>query len=84
MRGKKNIGRAVRVEGHADASGTPEANMALSQKRADAVKQDMIDKGTDPGLLEAVGMGAAAPKVAGDPFAAANRRVEIGRQTATP
>ena len=84
MRGKKNTGRAVRVEGHADASGTPEANLALSQKRADAVKLYLIEKGTDPGLLEAVGMGAAAPKVAGDPYAPANRRVEIGRQPAQP
>ncbi|MEF7614128.1 OmpA family protein [Aquincola sp. MAHUQ-54] len=79
LRGRRDTGRAVRIEGHADASGTPEANQALSQRRADAVKRYLVDKGADGGMLEAVGLGATSPKVGNDPFAAANRRVEIGR-----
>ncbi len=81
LRGRKGsaAGRVIRVEGHADASGTPEVNQSLSQKRADAVKAYLVGHGADESMLEAVGLGSSAPKVAGDPFAAANRRVEIGR-----
>ncbi len=82
LRGRKGTaaaGRVIRVEGHADASGTPEVNQSLSQKRADAVKAYLVGHGADEAMLEAVGRGSSAPKVAGDPFAAANRRVEIGR-----
>ena len=32
------LGRTVRIEGHADASGTPEANQALSERRAQTVR----------------------------------------------
>jgi len=80
LRTKKGSSQMVRVEGHADASGTPEANQQLSQRRADAVKSYLVSLGADPGMLDAVGMGSKVPKVTGDPYAAANRRVEIGRQ----
>jgi len=72
--------REVRVVGHADASGTPEANQQLSIKRAEAVKEYLVQKGADPSMLVVVGLGSkdlANPK---DPTAAENRRVEIGRQ----
>ncbi len=84
LRGKAGSGRTVRIEGHADASGTPEANQALSERRAEAVKSYLVDKGADASMLEAVGLGATAPKVTKDPFAAENRRVEIGRVGAKP
>ena len=42
--------------------------------------QTMIKSGADQSMLMAVGMGSKAPKVTSDPFAADNRRVEIGRQ----
>lgn len=85
LRGKQpGPGRTVRIEGHADATGTPEANQSLSQRRAEAVRAYLIDKGADGALLEAVGLGATAPKNATDPFAAENRRVEIGRNGAKP
>jgi OOP family OmpA-OmpF porin len=82
--GKKGSGRVIRVEGHADASGAAEANQVLSQRRADAVRRYLIDKGAEPAMLEAVGLGTRAPKDGADPFAAVNRRVEIGRQPAKP
>lgn len=79
LAGRKGSRAVVRVEGHADASGAPEVNQALSERRAQAVKQYLVVKGADPGMLEAVGMGTKVPKDAHDPFAAVNRRVEIGR-----
>lgn len=77
---KRGSGKTVRIEGHADASGANEGNQALSQKRAEEVKRYLVAKGAEDSMLMAVGLGATAPKVKGDPFAAENRRVEIGRQ----
>ena len=80
LKSKKGSGRQVKVVGHADASGAPEANLSLSLKRAEAVKKYLVDKGADPQMLVAVGQGAKEPKNAKDPFSPENRRVEIGRQ----
>lgn len=77
---KRGSGKTVRIEGHADGSGAPESNQELSQKRAEEVKRYLVARGADDGMLTAVGLGAAAPKVK-DPLAAENRRVEISRQT---
>ena len=81
LRGKKGSGRQVRVVGHADASGTPEANQALSVKRAESVKEYLVQKGADPTMLVVVGQGSKDPANPGNPMGAENRRVEIGRQT---
>jgi OOP family OmpA-OmpF porin len=70
----------VKIEGHADASGTPEGNLALSQKRADAVKAYLVQQGADPAMLVAVGAGSKELKNPANPFSGENRRVEIGRQ----
>ncbi len=77
---KRGSARTVRVEGHADASGSADANLTLSQRRADAVKAYLVDKGAEGNMLEAVGMGSRMPKVSNDPFSAVNRRVEIARK----
>ena len=69
LKGKRGTGRQIKVVGHADASGEPEANLVLS-----------LQKGADPDMLVAVGQGAKKPKNAQDPYAAENRRVEIGRE----
>ena len=82
LRGKRGSASVVRIEGHADARGTDEANLVLSQKRAEAVKDYLIKNGADQGMLQAVGRGSKEPKLASDPLAAENRRVEIGRQVA--
>jgi outer membrane protein OmpA-like peptidoglycan-associated protein len=79
LREEKSEGRVVLIEGHADASGTPEANMALSQRRAVAVKAYLVAKGADPAMLQVVGRGSDAPKDPQNPNSAENRRVEIGR-----
>lgn len=79
LRNRRASDRKVRVEGHADASGDNAANVELSQRRADAAKQYLVGKGVSGDLINAVGMGAKAPKDARNPTAAENRRVVIGR-----
>ena len=79
LRNRRGTDRKVRVEGHADASGDPAVNQDLSQRRADAAKQYLVGKGVNPELINAVGLGAKAPKDARNPTAAENRRVVIGR-----
>lgn len=69
----------VRVEVHTDASGSLEHRQALSQRRADAIRAFLIDRGVDPYRVHAVGLGASRPKRPSDPLAAENRRVEIVR-----
>lgn len=83
LRGKRGSGHVLRIEGHADAAGGEDINVPLSQRRAEAVRDYLVRNGADPGMLKAVGLGSKAPKVANDPMAPENRRVEIGRQ-ATP
>ena len=82
LKGKRGSGRQVRVIGHADASGTAEANQALSLRRAESVKSYLVSRGADDGMLVAVGVGASEPKNSANPMAAENRRVEIGRALA--
>ena len=80
LKTKRGSGRQVRVIGHADASGTAEANQALSLRRAEAVKGYLVEKGAEPEMLVLVGAGSKELKNASNPTAAENRRVEIGRQ----
>jgi OOP family OmpA-OmpF porin len=80
LRGKKGSGSEVRIVGHADASGTPEVNQQLSVKRAEAVKDYLVQKGADPSMLVIVGLGSKDLANPANPTAAENRRVEIGRQ----
>ena len=79
LKSRRGTGKVVRIEGHADASGVAAVNLALSQKRAEAVREYLVDKGADPSMLLPVGVGANVPKNSKDPFSPENRRVEIGR-----
>ena len=81
FKGKRGASKVVRIEGHADATGSESANAVLSQRRAEAVRDYLVKNGVDQGMLAAVGLGAKVPKISKDPFAAENRRVEIGRAT---
>jgi outer membrane protein OmpA-like peptidoglycan-associated protein len=69
----------VDVTGHADATGTDEYNMALSQRRADSVARVLQQNGVNPVRLVAVGFGESRPVASNDTVAgrAQNRRVEI-------
>ncbi|MBO9202324.1 MULTISPECIES: OmpA family protein [Niastella] len=67
------------IEGHTDNVGKPATNLLLSQKRADAVKNYLVQKGLDANRLEAKGYGQEKP-VADNTTPegkAANRRVEL-------
>jgi outer membrane protein OmpA-like peptidoglycan-associated protein len=53
-----------RIEGHTDTVGDPAQNQALSERRAQAVKEHLaMVYGVDAGRLTAVGYGAAQPLV---------------------
>lgn len=69
----------ITVEGYTDNSGTFAQNVALSKKRAEAVKKLMIQYGIDAQKIAAVGKGALNPIASNDrpEGRALNRRIEI-------
>nr|QKW93706.1 flagellar motor rotation protein MotB [Vitiosangium cumulatum]QKW93736.1 flagellar motor rotation protein MotB [Vitiosangium cumulatum] len=71
--------KKVWVEGHTDNVGKPEANLKLSQRRAEAVRDHLIKKGVAPERLEARGYGQERHIASNDTSEgrAANRRVEF-------
>lgn len=78
----------LRIEGHASSEGDPVANEKLSDARAQAVRQHLIDRGNvAPETLEAKGYGASKPIATNDTPEGreTNRRVEfnIVKQKAT-
>lgn len=76
--------RRLLVEGHTDSQGSDAHNQELSQRRADAVRSYLIQRGYDASRVQAVGIGEGRP-VADNSSAegrANNRRVEIVIQPA--
>ena len=69
----------ITVEGHTDSSGGREYNLALGQKRAEAVRRAMALSGLSESQIEAVSFGKEKPADLGgdDTAAAKNRRAEI-------
>jgi len=70
---------SVTVEGHTDNQGAAAANLALSQRRADAVRDALVAAGLPRASVKAVGRGHLQP-VADNASAAGrakNRRVEV-------
>lgn len=58
---------SVRIEGHTDSRGSAAYNKALSQRRADAVRNALIrDFGGDAGRITAVGYGEERPVASND------------------
>lgn len=64
-----------RIEGHTDASGTREANLTLSERRAQAVVAYLASQGVDSRRLEVVGYGSDQPVPGLSALAPGNRRV---------
>ncbi len=67
------------VEGHTDGQGSKAHNLALSQRRAEAVKTALINRGIDMDHISARGFGSARPMERGTSAVALakNRRIEI-------
>lgn len=64
----------IQVAGHTDTRGSEQYNMELSQRRADSVKNALVQRGVDPMRIQSYGYGETQPISSSD---AMNRRVEI-------
>ena len=76
---KANNAKKVNLEGHTDQRGGSEYNLALGQKRAEAVRRSLALLGVPDSQVEAVSFGKEKPAAQGnseDAFAQ-NRRVEF-------
>ncbi|MGY2487025.1 peptidoglycan-associated lipoprotein Pal [Cupriavidus sp. CP313] len=74
-----NQGRKILIQGNTDERGTSEYNLALGQKRAEAVRRSLASMGVPDTQMEAVSLGKEKPKAAGHDEAswAENRRADI-------
>ena len=73
---KQNSQVSVTIEGHCDERGTREYNLALGEKRAQAVKNYLIGLGISPDRVSTISYGKERPAVVGsnDGAWAQNRR----------
>jgi len=71
--------KLIRIEGHTDSTGNADANLRISQQRADAVLNALVSLGVDGGRVTAVGMGQDFPIASNDSDEgrAQNRRVDV-------
>lgn len=71
--------KQIRVEGHTDSRGDAEANVLLSEQRAQAVRQALINLGVAADRITALGMGEDFPIASNDDEEgrAQNRRVDV-------
>lgn len=69
----------VKIEGNADERGSREYNLALGQKRAEAVKKMMSTLGVTEGQIETISYGEEKPKATGhdEEAFAINRRADV-------
>ncbi len=61
----------IEIRAHSDETGKRQNNIRLSRKRAEAVKQYLVELGLSPDMLTAVGFGADRP--------VASNRTQAGR-----
>jgi peptidoglycan-associated lipoprotein len=75
----KNAKRSILIQGNTDERGGAEYNLALGQKRAEAVRKAMTALGVPEGQIEAVSLGKEKPKAEGhsEEAWAQNRRADI-------
>lgn len=72
-------GLKLQLEGHTDSVGSDEYNLKLSQSRADAVRDFLVQQGVPVANISAVGLGRSDPVASNDNAAGRqqNRRVEL-------
>lgn len=75
----KGASVSVRLEGHADERGSREYNMALGERRANAVRDFLVVQGVSASSLEVISYGEERPAVSGSSESSwsQNRRVEV-------
>jgi len=80
---KNNPNAKVTLEGNADERGGAEYNLALGQKRAEAVRKQLSLLGASNQQMEAISFGKEKPKALGSNEAAweQNRRTDINYQS---
>ena len=71
--------KTVVLEGHCDERGSEEYNLALGERRANSVKQYLVDSGVSGARIDTVSFGESKPAVQGHDESAWkwNRRVEF-------
>ena len=76
---KANPKQKIIIQGNTDERGTAEYNLALGQRRSDAVRKSLNQMGVSDDQMEAVSFGKERPKAEGDTEAAwaENRRADI-------
>jgi peptidoglycan-associated lipoprotein len=76
---QKNSGWRIELEGHCDEIGTEEYNISLGWKRADAVRDFLVESGIERTRLGRISYGKMRPASMGldDAARAKNRRVEF-------
>ncbi len=74
-----NPGLTIRITGHTDNVGSDKANQRLSEGRAKAVRDEIVQRGIDPKRIEAIGKGKKEPIDTNktEEGRARNRRVEF-------
>ncbi len=77
-----NKNRKVIIQGNTDERGSREYNLALGQKRAEAVRKALVALGVPDAQLEAVSLGEEKPRSTGndDASRAENRRADLAYQ----
>ena len=72
-------GRTLRIEGHLDSGGDSDLSLAMSDARANRVREELVARGVSGDRLRAVGMGEGYPLVSNSTPEGRqlNRRVEI-------
>jgi outer membrane protein OmpA-like peptidoglycan-associated protein len=72
-------GLKLQIEGHTDSTGSDETNQVLSERRAAAVRDFLVQQGIDASTITAMGMGKAQPVASNDTNVGRqlNRRVEM-------
>ena len=73
---------AISIEGNADERGSREYNLALGQKRAEAVRKALVTMGVSDSRLEAVSFGSEKPRADchEEKCYAENRRVDFNHK----